>query len=580
MGILYALKGEMMAYDNLSYEVSALSHNLEVVANNISVISSQVSAIDDKVDGIDSTLQMLNEEFAAFRIKYTLDIELQLAETRIINVRQKIEKEFGHYDEVRRHTTGILQAVDASLVRQETIKNATEELMLATPRYWLSPCLIALSSWINNDQTLAQKAMFEGIRRNDEKTSLFFSLVSRRGNRYNASRMWLDRYLSMQNPATLPRDMVVVVDAYSNGIFGPDIDGLCMKRFRGWIDVLSARQGFEDQQRTQWKNALLSVGRSHKSDEYTYLKKYSSTWPLLEKALSGAHLHISVYDYFSSMFNEKVKPAIGINDAVDGILDTLVSEYDNDELRLRNEERLLSLIIEENGNKPEAQKRFDLEKDTATETVDFTQVLTNAAIHPEVVYSSRACQRLSVALSKEWIIRAHQELKAENRASVPHTIDFIIDSWSGATVDGGNEEELTKSIKSYFDQEVSKAIVNIKIGLIHWAAAIGGGILLLWGLATMNVLGIVLGAGGLIWFYMVRKNIEKRKQQIKDQFSQHLTNVQKIVKALLAEVVDWRSAFSKEDANSEKVEVLLETVSAEQFVGCSYDAGRAVRISK
>lgn len=558
-----------MAYDDIASEISDLSRN-------ISEVSSQIDNISVKVDGIESELQELSSKFDDYLDKYVTTTELQLSETRIINVRQQMVKEYGHYDEVRRHTTGILQAMDAGLVRQATIKQATEELMLATPRYWLTPCLIALSSWINDDKAHAEKAMNEAVRRNDEKTSLFFSLVCRRGTRYNASRMWLDRYLGMQDPTALPIDMVVVIDAYSNGIFGPDVDGLCIKRLEGWIDTLSARPGFEDRQKAQWKNALQSFRRPAMSDEFTYLKQYSPSWPLLQKSLSGAVLHMSAYNHFSSIFDERVEPASGITGAVDDILDNLISEYDADELALRKEERLLALIIDENGDKKAAQRRFDLEKDTVNETVDITQVLTNAAIHPEVVHSSRAGQRLAVALSKEWILLAHGELTAENRASLPHMIEFTIDQWSGTTVDGENEDELIESTKPLFKQEISKALVNVSIDPIRWVAAVIGAGLLLAGAVTLNAWAIIPGAAGLIWFYLAKRDTDKKKHYIKSQILERRKQTISIIKALLAEVIDWKSAYKLEDQHAEEFKDLIKAISPEQYVGSSYDTGRTV----
>ena len=52
--------------------------------------------------------------------------------------------------------------------------------MILAPRYWLAPCLIALSAWINDNKELADKALKEALKRNEEKTTLFFALVSRR----------------------------------------------------------------------------------------------------------------------------------------------------------------------------------------------------------------------------------------------------------------------------------------------------------------------------------------------------------------------------------------------------------------
>ena len=42
------------------------------------------------------------------------------AQQRLIQIRQEIEKKYGHYDIVRRTTTGILQADDLGIVKKDT----------------------------------------------------------------------------------------------------------------------------------------------------------------------------------------------------------------------------------------------------------------------------------------------------------------------------------------------------------------------------------------------------------------------------------------------------------------------------
>lgn len=555
---------------------SDIIDDLRSISGEISEVSSRIETVDDKVDEIASDLHELSAQFHSFLDTYSQNTELQLAETRINTVRQRIEKEFGHYAEVRRHTTGILQAMDTALVRKETIRTAAEHLMLSTPRYWLTPCLLALSAWIDDEKELAESAKSEAIRRNDERVSLFFSLVSRRANRYDACRLWLDRYLGMQNPESLPQDMVVVVDAYSNGIFGPDVDGLCLKRFQQWLDNYKKEQGFEERQKNQWKSALLSVHRDRVPEEEGYLKKHSPTYPKLVDALSGARIHTSLFNYFSTIFEEKDEPVNGIVSAVDGILDSLVAEYDEEENALKNEERALALVIEEGGNRKEANRRLGLAQPSTPGTIDFTQVLTNTALHPEVYASSLTCRKFSIAMSREWIINAHKEITAENRQSVPHEIEFKIGSWNGSTVDGGNETELTESIQHHIDQEKSRALADIKLDASTVIPGLAGGAILIWGIAALNVLGIVIGAIGVGWAYYHYSKTAQKKYKVKTHFAKMQGDMQNIVRALLAEVVDWRSAYTKEDTRAEQVKSLLEMIKPEQYVGRLSPAGRTM----
>jgi hypothetical protein len=82
-------------------------------------------------------------------------------------------------------------------------KKPDGKLMLSAPGYWLAPCLVALAAWINDESELADRAVREAIKRNDEKTSLLFALICRRADRKSASLKWTQRYLANQDEENL-----------------------------------------------------------------------------------------------------------------------------------------------------------------------------------------------------------------------------------------------------------------------------------------------------------------------------------------------------------------------------------------
>lgn len=197
-------------------DLAFINNSLRSISNDIGVVSNQVETVGQDVANTRSELAQLQQEFLDFVAADIKAKEVALAETRQVKIRQELETKYGHYGEVRRHATGILQAADISIVRQETVKTATEGLMLAAPRYWLAPALVALAAWLSDNKELADKALAEALRRDDEKTSLFFALITRRTARANACRTWLDRYFGMQDPTHLDRQSVVLVDAVAS----------------------------------------------------------------------------------------------------------------------------------------------------------------------------------------------------------------------------------------------------------------------------------------------------------------------------------------------------------------------------
>lgn len=559
--------------------LSSLGSDVQTLANTLDQVGSKVEDVAQEVTSTQGKLEQLADDFHAFVQADARAKDLQLAETRLVKVRQRLETEFGHHSTVRRHATGILQATDIGIVRKSTIETATERLMLDARGYWLAPGLVALSSWLRDDKALAERAMSEAIQRDDNKASLFFSLVSRRGERRQASAAWLQRFFSLQDPTDLDRELVVLIDAVANGVFGPEGRGFCAKQFELWLKELSERVGFTEQQRDQWSQALLSKEPSIGSDEYPYLRKYSPIWQQLDASLRGSRLHNALRAYIENIFTGEIVPHASLAEAVDEMLDKLVTDYDDEELPLRRDERLQALIVDEDGDKAAAQRRFGAEKHALEQKVSFTQLITNAAMHPEVAGATKASQRFAVAMSRDWIVAAHDDLTAKNRAGVPVELAIKIESWDGKTRDGQNETELVSSINSHWVAEEAKRIATVVLKPISWAALVLGGVVALYGLIKLNLFLIFIGLVAVGWYFYEKWKLDQSKGQVRQHYDNLRDSSPKILKAVLAEVVDWRKDYATGDAQADDLRKYLQSITTEQHLLKGFDAGRAVLTS-
>jgi hypothetical protein len=135
------------------------------------------ASVDQKQNLLENELKDFYGQFLAFVKADLMQKKLQLAETRVGNLRQDLQIKFGYYAEIRRMANGIMQGVDAGIVSEETIKFTTEEVMIKAPKYWLAPTLVCLSSWISDNRDIAEKALDESLKRDDYKTTLFFMLT-------------------------------------------------------------------------------------------------------------------------------------------------------------------------------------------------------------------------------------------------------------------------------------------------------------------------------------------------------------------------------------------------------------------
>jgi hypothetical protein len=559
--------------------INNLSDGLRVVNENVSVVDTKVEYVAQQQTATTQRLDQLYDEFIQFVAADIQHKQLQFAQTQIIEVRQMIEKEFGHYDEVRRITTGILQATDAAIVRQETMRRATENLMMLVPGYWLAPAIVALGAWIADNRSLAEKALAEAIRRDDSKTSLFFALVCRRAQRSEANAQWLRRYFQIQNPHQMDREVVVMLDALANGVFGGAALNACSDVVGQWLADLEEQAGFSEEQRKRWASVLDIFEPKMHDNEYPTLQKHSPTWPKLQTCLCRSRRNQVVLAYFEQIFAGETSVPASLETQVDGLLNSLVKNFDEEELPLRRKKRLLELTIEEQGDKDVANRRFDAESDSLEEQTNFAAMLTNAAMNPQQFGATRATQRYAISLSRDWIVNAQNDLVARDRAEVPAQVELNCGSWKGSSSDGSNESKLSSDLNSHYANRIDEAVNAISLTPGAWIALIGGGFLGLVLMSASILLGLVIAAIGGAIFYWQYKNLDNRRAEVRQALEKERDQALQILRACIAELVDLRRELAREDAKSSDVTAFLESLTSAQFILSGANKQRAALAS-
>ena len=571
-------------------DLSRIENNLAIVFNNLDILDGRVQQVSNNVNFVSDELSKLARDFHEYVEVAARQTERQLAETRLIKIRQELETKFGHYAEIRRTTTGVLQADDLGIVKKETITDVTEEMMITTPNYWLAPCLVALSAWINDKRDIADRALKEAIKRDDEKTSLLFALICRRADRKQACLKWARRYFENQDPENLDRKCIVMLDAYASGLLGADSEGVIADHIERWIVQLEEKPGFVEKQTQQWSEAINLKRQPLKDSEYTYLKKYSATWPVLEDIMEGANLHAIAFDYFENILNQEVS-TINTKKQLDEILDSLVTDFDDEELPLRKEEKLNQFIVDFEGDKDRAEAAMSVEE-TAFEThKDFTQLLTDAAMKPESTNSSASTQKFSLSLCKEWVSEAYRDIIATNRSKIPEQIDIHLTTgdstiFAGTTKDGENEGELVANYNNYIDKTKMETLAKLTLSGFQQFCLYGGGVIAALGIImaiTGNLIfGLVIaivGAGLVISHFSAKKNLETQRENTEKQFEEMRKNGTQIIRATLAEVVDFRAEFAEKDAESTKVVELIDGMSPDQYVKRLTESTRRIKMN-
>jgi hypothetical protein len=537
----------------------------------MSGVHSELGTLNFKQDQLESELVKLADSFADFVESDIKHKALQLAETRVGNLRQELQIKFGYYAEVRRMATGILQGVDTGVVSDETLKFTTEEVMIKAPGYWLAPALVTVAAWIRNDKDTAEKALNEALKRDDYKTTLFFMLIMRRLSRNDAGMKWLERYFMHQNPHNLDREFIIILEAVTTGVFPPAARQMMMLNVKNWLDQLTQSDTFVDEQKSQWIGFFNASGPLPDT-KYPLLEKYATNWDLLWQSMKEAKTHAILHNHFSAIISASSDYSKGLKVQLDEILSLLVTNFDDEELPLQEQVRLNQLIIQMDGDKAYAQAVIDAEKHIFEEKVDFLQLLTNACFNPELSGATKVSQALAVSISQPWIIEAHDTFTAQCRNTIPQNIELSIDDFKTSTENGIDENELINQQGIFYQKilEIELSKLSFPYGGVIIGALIGlsGFLFLPYGLIAMAIGGV------MIWSNVT--NYKKAKKAVIENLEERKRKGKEVLRGCIAETVDYRLEHATEDSRAEQVRQLLASITPEDFSSVSKEAARNI----
>ncbi|MDT0445436.1 hypothetical protein [Streptomyces johnsoniae] len=559
------------------------------LGEHVTVVSGQVSAVDARQAQTQDALRRLREDFLTFVQETQRANNVQRAETRIGVIKDELEHEFGHHKTVRRTAVGILQAFDIGLVSEQTVRAISEDLMLRTPRYWLAPVLVALASWASDEEDLCGRAVGEAFRRSPGRTSLFFALVLRRQGRTDVAVRWLRHFLNVQDPNRLGREFAVILESAAQGAFGGAGKELVRRRLTSWRGRMLTDGAAAGRQIGRWRAEVESLRTPSADAEFPRLAALSPDWPALDAVLSSARAHERLVEKYRTIMEREPLPEDRIEDAVDDILDRLVSTHDADELPLFRDLALNEAIVAAGGDLAHARSAADRDAAALEETLDYLTLQTTSALTPDSIGVSSATQRMAVAACRPFLSQAHDEFGLAYRGSIPadvrvtfgssHTIGartFDLPAWSGSFA--RPLEELQADLGAHWDAHGRPFVQSLGYQWQGTAAALAGTVLAILFVAGRIDLGFAVVTAvvvGAVWGLVLRIRF-RRAAQAQRLAREHLEQAKQVSLRQLAEaaaeLTDWHTAFRSAETFSSEARKFIAGLSAAGQAPAPFDS--------
>lgn len=522
--------------------IDTLSAATRRIQEDVSHNSQKLDSLNSDLSRVQSDLRTLKKSFEQFVNENRKATALQKAATELIRVRQELEQQFGGYKTVRETMLGVLQATDLALVKKTTISQVTEELMLSTPDYWLAPCLVAVSAWIGNDRDLASRAIAEAVRRDEEKTALTMALICRRNNRTDTCYEWLSLYFARQSAANFTKSNFTYLNAYLNGVFGPDEKHMCDDYVAKWMKEIQENGGdFESRQVEQWRD-FCSDFTVDLEGQFPQLSSCVQEYSAISEYIGRIRSVDSIASTFSKMKHTEVDQQ-KLKKDIDQTLVTLISRYDAKEEPLRKEEQYLTAVRRFDGDTA-AAKAYILESERrqTEETIDLIGQMTNVIVQKEGSRPSE--KKTAVSFLSCYIRGGFERYITEKKESFPQAVTLEIDGWKGSSRDGTDGPALKADFQRYMAQRHQASLQSLPsnqpktLKIAALVLAVLGAV----GLMAAPPLGVILLVGALFCFLNSSKAAKRMAEstlQMSAEYSTKLAEGQQRIDAALSE---WERA--------------------------------------
>jgi hypothetical protein len=529
--------------------ITRLENKIAAVEAAAKRIERDLERTDHKLDSVVETITEVSEELAQLKESFEIFVSenrkataLQKAATELVRVRQELEQNYGSYKVVRETMLGVLQATDLALVKKTTIAQVTEELMLSTPDYWLAPCLVAVSAWIGNDRDLAERAIAEAIKRDEEKTALTMALICRRNNRTDTCYEWLSIYFAHQSATNFTESNFTYLSAYINGVFGPDDKHMCDDYVAKWLkEIQDNGDDLEAKQTELWKE-YCSEFTVDLEGQFPQMANCVHEYSDIAAYVSRINAVEGIRGNFSKIKQIEVDQQ-KLKKDIDQTLVSLISRYDVREEPLRKEERYLKAVRYFDGDTAAAKASIlEADRKRTEETIDLLSQMTNVIVKKEGSKPSE--RKTAMSFLGSYIRSGFSQYITEKKASFPTQISLEVNGWTGTTTDGSNVAALQADYAQHMETQRQQKLNAVKEKRPKQLkiAAIGLGVVGIVFLFIVSLIGVLCIAGAVGCFIAstkAAKNIVQTVESTNAEFDEKIASGKQQINDTLNE---WNNA--------------------------------------
>jgi len=361
--------------------------------------------------------------------------------------------------------------------------------------------------------------------------------------------MWFREYFKTLDPAMLQQETAVLLQSFLNGIFGKDkeLEQNVIDLIDEWMGIISNNE--------QIANELLNAYESYISNlnvpvqfSYESISQFCVNSAAVKKSYADVAKYARLIDFVKSLDVDAEPQDDGnYKSRIDAILIDLISNYDAEELELKNQQEYYRFIMENNGEVDKAQAQYDNMKELQNEHFNIGKQMMKWAIYDDDSQTNIQVRKFGFQNTRTWFKGAVNSWDAKLQAAFPHEYNLEIDTWSGVS-NGQDQAEQVASMKSYYENNKFHNMyvnnLNIAAILVLFASA---------GLAFVTLYALIataVSAGFLVFNILgAKKKYAMRVQSALDNLA-----------ACMAEITDFRRYYDEKRAKKDELLSIVEFI--------------------
>ena len=561
----YSLKAEVSRLESklreIEHENSRLRAEIATTVRSVNDADNKLAGYNQQVrnmlESANGTInQSINQALSSYELQgqidqlYTRFKCVELANKKIRTLNNKKYYDFNNYRTVRKIVTGLMDNLDLNLVSDGVIYKSIERQHLQTPDFWLTPVLISIMAWKNDDRLLADRAMETAYKLDRKNSSIFYMIFNMRMERDQAAVKWFLEYQKCSLKGSDENTFLMMFSLISKTL-SDNVDEETSRLISDYIHRIivecAQKEGYSEEDVVGLiRGRMLALMRAASYDLPTmanYCRDYSNITTMLN--LAGNNYNI--LEFILRVVNV---PVAERNTYLKEYLNELLAKPNDMEVETYDEIEYNELIIRFSGDVDQAKEIFD--KEMLRRKSDFNIISSMVKwIYDFGNDDINGQMRLNMfTLVKTLQEKAAQSYFANYRAMYRQVhpvqiLDYATDvDFTQEAGECGKAESFYQGQQAQELAEIKNlwAYVAMRAGIACGVAAPFVHLLLLAGLG----IGAAVGVGILISNRYKRRNIVLRIQKQKE-------NVLEILRRLFADFEKMKALYNEYDGISEKI---------------------------